>query len=170
MITPDDLRNALRTQSDSWAALAAHSGKLIIGPRILPEVVLHAGIDCIAQPLPRRMKRGQQKACFANAIAKVRKSGGGLTYVEGFAMRADLSIPMHHGWCIDAGNRVIDPTWDEPEACVYVGVPIPLGLYNKVTAPDDSASAFDGSRGLRIHFLASLAPVAADLISEGLKQ
>jgi hypothetical protein len=165
VITPADLRERLRATSNQWAALAAHTGKPIIGPRIMPEFVLRNGIDCIAQPLPKRMRRGQPKACFANAITKVRKSGGKLTYVEGYTMRADFLLEIHHGWCIDADRRVIDPTLDDPEDCAYVGVPIPLDLYNKVTARGDSASVFDGGRGLRIDFMRAQCPSISDILN-----
>jgi hypothetical protein len=63
--------------------------------------------------------RGEPQQCFANAqrLALLHPQ---LTYVEGYAMSV---IPLHHGWCVDAEGRVVDPTWsDEPRE--YFGVPI----------------------------------------------
>lgn len=63
--------------------------------------------------------RGSKQACYYNAqyLARTRK---GLRYVEGFATSV---IPVEHAWCIDAENRVIDPTWDADRPADYFGIP-----------------------------------------------
>jgi hypothetical protein len=160
LMTPKDLRADLRAESDNWARLG-HPG-----PRLMLETVLHAGVDCIAQPLPYRYKRGWPKMCFANAAKLARRARGKLTYVEGYALRPDISLPMHHAWTIDSKGRVVDPTWETPEDCTYVGVPIPIATYNDLVRRGKSASAFDGWRGLRIEFLLKLNPALADLLGE----
>jgi hypothetical protein len=45
-----------------------------------------------------------------------------LTYVEGFATHPHPGEVMHHGWCVDAEGRVLDPTWGVP-GLAYFGVP-----------------------------------------------
>ncbi len=159
-MTPRELRELLREKSASWARLGA------IGPRLMLETVLHAGIDCIPQPLPKRYQRGWPKHCFANAAKLARRARGKLTYVEGFAVRSDFTWEMHHAWTIDADRRVVDPTWDVPEDACYVGVPIPIATYNDVVRRGKSASVFDGTHGLRVEFLVSLYPALADLVRQ----
>lgn len=73
-----------------------------------------------AAPLPASIERGEMRMCYQNAslLAMYRDD---LTYVEGFA-HCGL-IPVEHAWCVDAQGNVIDPTWDNPEECQYLGVP-----------------------------------------------
>lgn len=68
--------------------------------------------------------RGRAKECYSNAtnIALYRKE---FTYVEGFAIREDLGLLIDHAWVIDKKGNVIDTTWNDPEDCHYMGVPIP---------------------------------------------
>lgn len=68
--------------------------------------------------------RGEPKDCFANAyrLALPYDDKPVGTYVEGFAIRPSLGILVHHAW-VERSNRVIDPTWDSPESCFYMGVP-----------------------------------------------
>jgi hypothetical protein len=87
------------------------------------EFVLRCGIDCFAQPLPKGYRLGIPKMCFRNAWFVVRRRPA-LRYCEGFVSHRYLPFPIHHGWAIDAENRVIDPTLRDPEDHVYVGVPI----------------------------------------------
>jgi hypothetical protein len=161
-MTPTTLRADLRAESDNWARLG-HPG-----PRLMLETVLHAGVDCVAQKLPARYKRGWPKMCFANAAKLARRSRGKLTYVEGYAIHSDLGLHMHHAWTIDSEGRVVDPTWADPETGVYVGVPIPIDTYNDLVRRGKSASAFDTDRGLRIEFLLTLHPALAEILPKQL--
>ena len=72
--------------------------------------------------LPSRMHQRPKKACFGNARAVVRESRGRYLYAEGYAQ--GQWFPMHHGWVVRADDPtvVIDPTWDAPEKCSYLGV------------------------------------------------
>lgn len=71
-----------------------------------------------SQPLPAEFERGPKKQCFMNA-GRLALERDDLFYCEGVAHSV---IPVEHAWCIDREGRVIDPTWDEPERCTYVGV------------------------------------------------
>lgn len=84
--------------------------------------VLTHGREMIAQPRPVWCERGTPKECFSNATHLSIRTG--LTYVEGFVVRADIPIPILHGWCVDDDNTVVDPTIDRPEECEYYGIPI----------------------------------------------
>jgi hypothetical protein len=87
--------------------------------RGVEDVVSKIGRFDVASPLPADIKRGKAKLCFMNAFRLM--SNGGYVYVEGIAMPANTLFPVHHGWCVDASNRVIDPTWHEG-GVAYLGV------------------------------------------------
>lgn len=92
--------------------------------------MLRVGLDCTAQALPKRYHRAVPKACFANAIRLVRRSKGRLRYCEGFALVPGIEfMAFHHGWALDAENRVIDPTLSDPEDCAFIGIPMTLAEY-----------------------------------------
>lgn len=83
--------------------------------------VLDYGEWWAPQPLPAKYRRGVPKLCFQQSQALARRYKS-LRYVEGFVMDAKIQcMPFHHGWCVDAGGRVVDVTW--PEAgLAYLGV------------------------------------------------
>lgn len=62
-------------------------------------------------------KRGKPKHCFENATL-ARKG----TYVEGYAIRKDLPLLIHHAWRVDEKGNVIDSTWDAPQDCEFFGI------------------------------------------------
>lgn len=70
--------------------------------------------------LPSDLRRGVPKQCYANA-GNLALGRPDLVYCEGFALKAGL-FPMHHAWCVDPCGRVVDPTWEHPEANQYLGV------------------------------------------------
>jgi hypothetical protein len=57
--------------------------------------------------------------CYDNAFKLARRARLGLRYVEGVALPLKL-CPLDHAWCVDAADRVVDPTWDHGVA--YFGV------------------------------------------------
>jgi hypothetical protein len=71
--------------------------------------------------LPKRYVRRTPKQCFYNGRQLVRRSKA-LKYCEGIACRPELPLPVHHAWAIGVDHRVIDPTWDRPETCEYLGI------------------------------------------------
>lgn len=76
-----------------------------------------------AAALPTQYEQGVAKQCFGNAGRLVAIQHAPITYVEGLALKPGL-FPMEHAWCVDDEGRVIDPTWDAPDACIYFGIPI----------------------------------------------
>lgn len=70
-------------------------------------------------PAPFTGERRPSQKCFQNAV-EMATTVPGLRYAEGFAHTS--IIPTLHAWCVDENDRVIDPTWDNPEACAYVGI------------------------------------------------
>lgn len=94
--------------------------------------VLEHGREWTPSPLQEKspIKRGAPKQCFFSSQAilmKLLKKGleEEYTYVEGYASSGELGfiLPVHHAWLADREGRVIDVTWNKPEASVYFGVP-----------------------------------------------
>ncbi len=84
------------------------------------ELVLECGTVMEPKPLPKNIKRGQPRLCYANCQQLALKNRS-LTYVEGYAMAQGVSIPLQHTWLLDANGYVIDPTWETP-GCCYLGI------------------------------------------------
>lgn len=84
------------------------------------------------KPLSRRFsmatKWGAPRVCFANSAIACATSGD-LRYAEGFAYCGQFAV--HHAWCVDALDNVIDFTWREDiypprNGRAYLGVLCPL--------------------------------------------
>lgn len=84
------------------------------------ELVLDCGTLIKAKPLPRNIKHGSPKQCYWNCQELVFKRKN-LTYVEGYAIAPQVSIPVAHAWLLTPEGYVIDPTW-HPLGIVYLGV------------------------------------------------
>lgn len=87
--------------------LAALRGHVPIGIEILA---------CYGQPFTTVAacppeQRGPLGDCFANASRLALLND--LAYCEGYAVRGNLSLPLHHAWCVNDRGTVIDPTWDD---------------------------------------------------------
>ena len=117
------------------------------------EFVLHHGVVHKPQRLPKKYKRGEQHQCFMNASHLVLDNPK-LTYVEGFAGHV---IPVHHAWCIDKRGKVIDPTWDYPELCEYVGVEIPTVLLARELVKLETYAVLDTQNGPNMNLMKELA-------------
>lgn len=88
--------------------------------RSFEELVLECGRVMEPKPLPKTIKRGQPRLCYANSKQLALKNRN-LTYVEGYAMAQGVSIPLQHAWLLDTDGYVIDSTW-EPSGCCYLGI------------------------------------------------
>ncbi len=103
----------LKRQVEAWRSI----GHL----PLLDEFILRNGKPYIAAKY--KGARGVPKECFKNAC-DLHEARPNLVYVEGYALRHSLCIPMHHAWLADPKtHEVVDPTWNNPEACDYFGVP-----------------------------------------------
>lgn len=88
------------------------------------DFVMEHGRLWTAAPDSESWPKGTPRECFMNA-ARLALDNPELTYVEGVAVSV---IPTAHAWCVDQAGQVIDPTWENPERCVYLGVPIQTGF------------------------------------------
>jgi hypothetical protein len=126
----------LRREVAQWAPLAHHA--------LLQRYLLARGTECIAQALPKKYGRGQKRECFRNAIRLAKRNPNTLRYVEGYALGSALPILIHHAWVIDAEDRVIDVTWDEPETCHYFGRVFTVAEWKRETDRTGTMSMLDG--------------------------
>ena len=109
-------------------------GQRIMGdPSLVYEFLLAHGKEYSGLPWKtfrgsgwRRMK---PQHCFENAFVAADRHG--LTYCEGYATTG--IFPVHHAWCLDDDNRVVDFTWREekigrehPSEWQYFGVAFDL--------------------------------------------
>lgn len=108
------IKENLTTLRDNFKSLGGNCTWLLY------DFLLRYGKLYGGEPLPRRYVRRMPKACFYNARELVIRAKG-LTYCEGYAMRASLPLPIHHAWAVK-GETVIDPTWSDPEKCEYLGI------------------------------------------------
>ena len=113
------LTDYVRHIGSMWEGMTA--GHPMTAYRLEPFVLRHASPEVRGNPLPPTINPGTPKECFSNAGQHALFSED-LTYCEGFAMRSDLAIPIHHAWVVDSEGRVIDTTWNDPQNCTYLGV------------------------------------------------
>lgn len=67
-----------------------------------------------------RFEDCQPKLCYSNAQA-IAVECPEFTYVEGFAISANVMLPLEHAWVMKDGYA-IEPTWSEP-GIAYFGIP-----------------------------------------------
>lgn len=72
----------------------------------LSDFVLKHGRNFTPRAFPEGIRPGKKQQCFNNATEITGIDG--LIYCEGYAAGV---IPVLHGWCVDRGGNVIDPTW-----------------------------------------------------------
>lgn len=85
------------------------------------ELVLVCGKEMQPRQLPKKIKRGMPKYCYANC-QELLKRHPELIYCEGYALTEAVSFPVVHAWLTDKHGRSIDPTWESP-GLAYFGVP-----------------------------------------------
>lgn len=130
-------------------------------------LVLELGRPYRPRPLPEGLAAGPRKCCFANAWRLASASRGELAYAEGYTLHAGMPEWLaRHGWAVDSGGRVVDPTWgaDRPLPLAYRGIVIPLALA-EAYAVDHSIGTLESSPQVREH-LEAAARAASDPRSE----
>ena len=98
----------------------------------MEDFVIKNGRWFTPSPLPKKIRSGQIKECFKNALMTSFEYD--LTYVEGFAVADKCPIPIYHAFCVK-DNKVIDPTWCETlVGDFYFGVPFNKKYLNKLVS------------------------------------
>ena len=148
------IRDEITRERDSWRSLGAGY--------LLQEFILRHGQQFTAQHLPKRYKMRVPKNCFYNAQALARRSqrltrpaySFALRYVEGYVLSPNVPILIHHAWCVDRDDRVIDVTlqdWSTRESvaaeCEFYGI-----VFERRFWPSrrDGDSVLDSCGGFRI--------------------
>ncbi len=89
-------------------------------------------------PRPSSIKKETNRQCFKNAADLVFRHPE-LTYVEGWGFNM---IPIHHAWCVTSEGKVVDPTWKEPESCIYFGVAFPGNILTAILLQSEVYGVF----------------------------
>lgn len=93
------------------------------------QFVLDYGVVLTGSPLPPRIRHGQPRLCFHNAMRLTLDHTDRYVYMEGFAAFDAFPLAAHHGWVWDLERgQVIDNTWSrlkerDQAASVYLGIP-----------------------------------------------
>ncbi|WP_449416006.1 hypothetical protein [Phormidium nigroviride] len=112
------------------------------------ELVLDCGLIMIPQTFPAAFESGLPKSCYWNC-QKLAFEHSSLTYVEGYALHADVGFPVAHAWLLYQG-QAIDPTWESLGSC-YFGIPLSTKWvksvleFRKTISKIDDLSIFEGN-------------------------
>lgn len=100
--------------------------------------------------------RGLSKHCFDNAtqllISRLAAGDTTVRYAEGYAMDAELPIPMQHAWLVNADNKVIDPTWRKAANNLYFGIVFETEFVLNLLQIKQSAGILVDAVGMREHY------------------
>lgn len=130
-----------------------------------PALLLNNSRFMQSQPLPAGMDRGKVKACYYNSQVAV-LSQPELTYVEGYAIRDGLLLPLPHAWVMTPEGTAIDPTWENNRGC-YLGVAFNTDWLMELLSDRaargwaDENSVFEGNYLEQFSFLQEGLPPAA---------
>lgn len=78
--------------------------------------------------------KGKLGFCYKTAY-QLAESDSIFIYCEGYAASEQLSIPLHHAWCVNRETReVYDPVWNtkRTRGSAYCGLPMNLEFVRKV--------------------------------------
>lgn len=139
--------------------------ELLGHPALMQRFVLLKGQLCKPAKRPKHLVRGMPKMCFQNSFVLAESMG--LTYVEGYATGEALpGFLVHHGWCLDEYDNVVDVTWGYPEKCEYFGVRFSRDQYHEATDMTKCYSALDSSLGLNAEWMFTQCPELKTLVGE----
>jgi hypothetical protein len=149
----------------------------IVGPGngawLMQEFLLRNGQRFASQPKPKRYRMRRPKACFANA-ARLAKKSKVLRYAEGYIASPDLPLLIHHAWCVDPRDRVVDVTlqnWRDGSSrsgeAQYYGIVFEKG--SPIGTKPSGGSMLDSGRGFRIDLWLEIDPGFKEVIDGALR-
>lgn len=158
-----ELKELIEHERDVWKLVGT-------GNWVLHEFILRHGQPFVSQPLPKRFKMRQIKACYWNAY-KVMRNNPRLRYAEGYMYVPGCPLLFHHAWCVDAQNRVVDPTLQELNSsksrsggAQYFGI-----VFEKRWIPRGGGSVLEGWHGYKIQTWLKFDPGFAAVLAEALE-
>lgn len=109
-----------------------------------------------AETTPAWFARGVSNHCFDNAthLLVARKAAGdnSVRYAEGYAMDAEVPVPMQHAWLVDANDKVIDPTWRNTDDNLYFGIVFDTKFVLDLMQIKRTTGILVDARGMRRHY------------------
>lgn len=92
------------------------------------DLLMQHGRTFAPQPRPKGYRQRAMGLCFRNSVSLAISRR--LRYAEGVAMHPKMPMLVHHAWCLDAHDRVVDVTWDLP-GVVYFGIIVPVSIVSR---------------------------------------
>lgn len=157
-MAPVSLRALLTQETEALAFLG--------GSSLLTKLVLKHGIE--GRGIAHGHKMGVPKECFKNAAERALWEP--FDYVEGYAMRDSLCIPIHHAWLLNPDGEVIDVTWDRPEECQYLGIKIGHRKLRSELLANEVYGLFDLGGMLNIKLMREIDAGLVDAAMDALKR
>lgn len=75
---------------------------------------------------PVGMRKGRLGECYKNCtqalMPVICDPDPPYFYAEGYAMDAELGLPLQHAWLVDTDDQAIDLTWRDNKSVTYYGV------------------------------------------------
>jgi hypothetical protein len=165
-----DIKEWITQERDTFKNMNASGPSA--GAWLMQDFILRNGKKFSSQPKPRRYKMRMPKFCFHNARMLAKQSHGALRYAEGYLASPDLPLLIHHGWCVDEGDRVVDNTLrdyktEESRSATaqYFGIVFPPTLWPK----NGGESMLDSGVGFRIDLWLKIDPGFKDVLDGALK-
>jgi hypothetical protein len=143
----------LEREIETWAQLRI--------PALLQRFVVRNGHAY--EPMARIGPKQPDKDCFKNATEYVLADGG--QYVEGYALRPSLGLCMHHAW-VEIDGRAMDPTWKDPEDCLYFGIPFETETLEDELFVNRVYGLLDTGRGLNIDLMFRIDPELKEIVEK----
>jgi hypothetical protein len=148
----------------------------IVGPGngawLMQEFLLRNGKLFYSQPKPRRYKMRTPKYCFYNARMLAKRSHGALRYAEGYVASSDIPMLIHHAWCVNLDDRVVDNTLQNYQTgesrsalAQYFGMIFPPEIWPR----GGGESMLDSGRGFRIDLWLEIDPGFKEVIDGALR-
>lgn len=105
---------------------------------------------------PAWFSRRPAKQCFDNVtqvlISRLAVGDTVVRYAEGYAMEAELAIPMQHAWLVSVDDKVIDPTWRDAADNLYFGIVFETSFVLDLLRIKKSAGILVDAVGMRRHY------------------
>lgn len=134
-------------------------------PALMERFVIRQGVVCEARPFEGQRMTPQE--CFKNAMDGLfTTSGHGLMYCEGFGLRPNIPLLVHHAWLVTPDLKVVDPTWEKPEECQYVGVTYDRDAAWEIMQETGHYGLFDHGIGFNLTVALARDPGLIDFVPE----
>lgn len=142
------IKQSLEAEVEQWGLLGH--------PAIQQRFVLAKGREYQGRVRPKEVPKMPDKNCFQNSNVLAEMLD--YTYVEGYALSPGIPLLVHHAWCVDPFNRVVDATWRNPEKSFYFGVPFRAATVEQETARTGCYSILAGELVINHEYIFAQCP------------